>query len=84
MDLKDLEQAHKHSISNKEEIEKSELCGCYFCKKIFKSSEIKEWLKDKNDGTAKCPHCLTDSVIGDASGYLITEELLNKMNKKWF
>lgn len=84
MENQKLEEAHKHSINNKVEIEKSEFCGCYFCKKIFKSSEIKEWLKDKNGETAKCPYCLTDSVIGDASGYLITEELLNKMNKKWF
>ena len=84
MENQKLEEAHKHSMNNKGEIEKSEFCGCYFCKKIFKSSEIKEWLKDKNGETAKCPYCSIDSVIGDASGYLITEELLNKMNKKWF
>ncbi len=84
MDNKLLEFLRKHSKNNKTEIEKSEKCGCYHCKKIFKSSEVKEWVKDKSGDTAKCPHCLIDSVIGDASGYLITEELLNKMNKKWF
>ena len=84
MDLKDLEQTHKHSISNKEEIEKSEFCGCFYCKKIFKSSEIKEWIKDKNGDTAKCPYCLVDAVIGDASGYALTDEFLTQMNKKWF
>ena len=84
MDFKDLEQAHEHSINNKVEIKKSEFCGCYHCKKIFKSTEVKDWLKDKNGDTVKCPYCSIDSVMGDASGYLITEELLNKMNKKWF
>lgn len=84
MNLKDLEQMRNHSINNRNEIEKSESCGCYHCKKIFVSSEVKEWLKDKNGETARCPYCSIDSVIGDASGYLITEEFLNKMNEKWF
>ena len=84
MENQKLDEAHKHSINNKEEIEKSESCGCFYCKKIFKSSEVKEWIKDKNGDTAKCPHCLTDSVIGDASGYALTDEFLTQMNKKWF
>ena len=84
MDNKLLGFAHNHSINNRNEIEKSECCGCYHCKKIFKSSEVKDWVKDENGDTAKCPYCLIDSVIGDASGYLITEEFLNKMNEKCF
>ena len=41
------------------------------------------WIKDKMP-TAVCPNCTVDSVIGDASGYPITKELLDDMNKKWF
>ncbi len=52
MNNKDLEQIYKHSINNREKIEKSEKCGCYHCKKIFKSSEVKEWVKDKSGDTA--------------------------------
>ena len=67
-----------------EEIKNSDICGCFYCKRIFKSVEVKDWVKDKNGDTAKCPYCLTDSVIGDASGYDLNEDFLNKMNKKWF
>jgi hypothetical protein len=44
--------------------------------------EIEEWI-DPNDDTALCPYCDIDSVIGDASGYEITEEFLRKMNDHW-
>ena len=84
MNSEELKQAHSCSKNNKTEIKNSEKCGCYYCKKIFKSSEVKKWLKDKNGETARCPYCSIDSVIGDASGYLITDEFLNKMNEKCF
>lgn len=79
----DYEEVHKHSTNNKIEIENSKTCGCFYCKSIFKSSEITMWIKDKIP-TAICPNCAVDSVIGDASGYPITKKLLDDMNKKWF
>jgi acetone carboxylase gamma subunit len=42
---------------------------------------------DERDGvgqTALCPECGIDSVIGDASGYPITEAFLGKMKTFWF
>lgn len=79
----DLEKAHKHSINNKEEIEKSDTCGCFYCREIFAPSEIKTWINDKK-GTAQCPYCMTDSVMGNASGYPINNEFLTAMHKKYF
>jgi hypothetical protein len=38
----------------------------------------------REEPTALCPYCYTDSVLGDASGYPITEEFLKEMNKRWF
>lgn len=74
--------AHRFSIYNKEIITKSSKCGCFFCIKIFDPNEIEEWI-DPNEDTALCPYCDIDSVLGDASGYEITEEFLRKMNDHW-
>lgn len=78
-----LEEIHKHGINNKAEIEKSDTCGCFFCREMFDPSEIKTWTKDKEE-TAECPYCKVDSVIGNASGYEISKSLLDAMAKKWF
>ena len=78
----DIIEAHKHSSYHRKDLEKSEWCGCFYCLKIFPSSEIDEWTDKGN--TAHCPHCWIDSVIGDVSGYPITKEFLESMHKHWF
>lgn len=76
-------QAHDCSIRNKEQIEKSEKCGCFSCGAIFSPSEITDYAADE-EPTAPCPYCGIDAVIGDASGFPITSKFLNEMNKRWF
>ena len=76
-------QAHDCCFSNKEQIEKSEKCGCFSCCEIFTPSEITDYLPDEPP-TAECPFCHIDSVIGDASGFPITKDFLKKMKKKYF
>ena len=78
----DLREAMGHSMHNKDEIIKSERCGCFYCLAIFSPGEIKEWVDD-ND-TALCPKCGIDSVIGSASGFPITPNFLKKMKEAWF
>lgn len=84
----DVIDAHRFSGSNQEELSKGEKCGCFYCGKIFNSKEISYYLTDDNDcdrgGTAFCPYCEIDSVIGESSGYPITEEFLDAMKKEWF
>lgn len=75
--------AHKYSSNHKNEIKKDSKCGCFYCLKIFSPAEIKDWIKDIS-GTAICPYCGIDSIIGESSGYPITEEFLAKMRKYWF
>ncbi|MCL2462716.1 MAG: cytoplasmic protein [Defluviitaleaceae bacterium] len=75
-------QAHKFSAYNKETLVKDNLCGCFYCLKVFDPKEITWWV-DKNN-TAVCPYCLIDSIIGESSGYPITAEFLLKMKKYWF
>ena len=82
-----LELAHKHSIFNKKEITQSETCGCFYCLKTFKSNEIQLWTdEDHPKGeTAQCPYCDIDSVIGDKSGFPISDNhFLFKMHSFYF
>lgn len=76
-------QAHDCSFRNKEQIEKSETCGCFSCGRIFPSAEVTDYVSDE-EPTALCPYCHIDSVIGDASGFPITGKFLKEMEKRWF
>lgn len=80
----DIIKAHEHSFNNMEVLRESQKCGCFYCLSIFQSDEIHEYIDDKPYGTALCPHCEIDSVIGESSGYPITEEFLSKMKEHWF
>lgn len=83
-----LVEAHKHSSKHREEILKSDLCGCFYCEAIFTPFEIEEWVdEDKNNigQTALCPKCSIDSVIGSKSGFPVNDkEFLKEMHKYWF
>ncbi len=83
----DVIKAHKFSNNNKPELEKDTICGCFACLEIFSPSEIDNWYFYDNDcdnrGTAFCPYCDIDTVIGESSGYPITKEFLRSMNNYW-
>lgn len=74
--------ANEFSMKNKKQLEQSESCGCFGCVKLFKPEEITEYIPGED--TALCPYCGTDAVLGDASGYPITEEFMQKMNDAHF
>ena len=84
----DVIKAHRYANNHKSELEIEQKCGCFCCEEIFSSSEIKEWLVHNNPcdklGTAICPKCDIDSVIGESSGYPITSEFLKEMKDYWF
>lgn len=84
----DLKLGHRFSSNHKPELENDRKCGCFYCLKIFDPAEIDEWIFADNPcdkrGTAICPHCGIDSVIGESSGLPITEEFLREMNEEWF
>ena len=84
----DLQRAHEFCSNNKSELERDQRCGCFYCKKIYRTSEITEWVVADTPidrrGTAICPYCGVDSVIGESSGFSITEQFLSAMNKFWF
>ena len=79
---KDYIKAHKHSINNQEQLNNDKLCGCFFCLMIFPPKKITHWLKA--EGTALCPYCGVDSIIGESSGYELSKESLKRMYDFWF
>jgi hypothetical protein len=74
--------AHAHSSAHRRELEASEQCGCFYCLAVFPPSDVTEWLVE--EGTALCPRCGIDSVLGSASGYPITPKFLIRMRDHWF
>ena len=83
-DKDDILEAHKHSSNHKTKLLKDKKCGCFFCMRIFSPTEITDWIEDESDETALCPHCSIDAIIGESSGFPITEEFLEKMHNQWF
>lgn len=79
----DVEAAHGFSIHNRKQLEKSNMCGCFECVKIFTPSEIEEYIEEEPDDTAICPYCGIDAVIGESSGYPMTEDFMKRMHRRW-
>lgn len=91
--MADLLAAHRHTTNNRAEIEASRVCGCIYCTQMFGPMEIVAWsgldVSSFDDpaqldaGTALCPRCGSESVIGDKSGYRIDQGFLHEMNEAW-
>lgn len=60
---------------------KTALCGCFFCGRIYHPSEIAEWC-DKGL-TAICPRCGIDSVI-DGIQNSLSYDLLEELHREYF
>ena len=72
---------HRHTRANQMELEASEVCGCIACERIYFPSEVVRW---REDGTALCPHCGVDAVVGSASGIPIMPGVLRRAHERWF
>lgn len=83
MDNDDIVLAHRYCTNNKKELQKDKKCGCFYCLKIYNPKKIFNWIMEGN-GTALCPFCGIDSVIGESSGYPIETDFLQKMKEYWF
>lgn len=83
----ELEVAHKHSIFHHAELQKSKVCGCFYCFHVFEPREILDWVDEENvrGATALCPKCGIDSVIGSYSGYPVSDlAFLKAINAYYF
>ena len=79
-----IKKAHQATFKNKESILRSKICGCFSCMKTFPPDEVVFMRETDGQETAGCPYCYTDAVLGDADGFPITTEFLQKMHKEWF
>lgn len=77
----DIKQAYNFSFHNRKSVEKSSQCGCFYCLKIFPSSDVVNYID--NDDTALCPHCKNDSIISDED-IKLHQNLLKQMKNYWF
>jgi hypothetical protein len=78
-----LNAAHRNSSRHKAELLQSDVCGCFYCSETFAPTAITRWLED--EGTALCPRCTVDSVIGSASGFPVADRpFLDAMHERWF
>jgi hypothetical protein len=85
------DRARTHSYLNLEEVKKSVLVGCYYCKRVYAAQELgdSDCLSCREDmviePTVFCKYCGIDSVIGSASGYPVSSSwFLHLMNKCGF
>lgn len=77
--------AHHFCTKNREQLAQSDLCGCFFCLRIYQPDLITDWAYETNgETTAICPFCGIDAVIPSAAGYPLTPEFLEKMKAHWF
>ncbi len=78
---------HAKSFHNRRSVEKSRMCGCFYCLERFEAQEVRQWCSPdenyKEGTTALCPRCGTDSVLADADVKL-TQRLLKSMKIVWF
>lgn len=86
-----LKKAHSHSLHNKDEVDRSTLCGCFYCEKTFRPDEVKGTTDKKGrkgfvppHQTVLCPFCGIDAVLGSESGHPLTQDFLGEMRRYWF
>lgn len=77
-----VKRLHAYSSNNKDLIEKSEYCYCFFCKKKIESNQIVRYLE--NEDTALCPYCGVDSIIPDCVDVVIDDKTIDNMYNYWF
>lgn len=73
MNIKDFS---KLSQWNRADIQDDTPCGCYFCLRICKGSEIDEWIDAET--TALCPHCGIDAIVANVTDEAILAEALEE------
>ncbi len=82
MNQKSIEQAIKYATSNERALSNSDMAGCYYCKNIYPSNEVTDFLETER--TALCPRCGIDSVIPSNSPIKLSPKNLSELNKYWF
>jgi hypothetical protein len=79
-----VENLQDYVTGNRSQIASSEFCVCMDCRERFPPESI-EWFLNEGDGTAVCPKCGNDAVVGDAYGLPISDPaFLDAVHRRWF
>ena len=84
-----IDKAHKATIYNEKDIMDSTICKCFYCGYQFNPHEEKDlvwWDENSPKGkTLGCPKCGIDVVIGEASGFPVTDKkFILACTEEWF
>lgn len=87
-----LKAAHSHTIFHRSEILRSATCTCFYCGYRFNPracAQSLEWTDTRNrhgnEPTLLCPRCGIDCVIGDTSGYPVSDPaFIAEFTRYWF
>lgn len=82
--FEDILDAHHKSGTLKDYVKDSQICGCFYCEKIYRTKEAIQNVESWAPEHMICPFCGIDAVLCDTSGYPITLEFLHKMKLFWF
>ncbi|MES1954185.1 hypothetical protein SAHY_06373 [Salinisphaera hydrothermalis EPR70] len=77
-----MHRLHAMSTQHREQILRSRVLGCFVCVTRFEVSAVDTWWDPDDHGigqTATCPYCGLDTVIGDAMGVELTDDLLSAL-----
>lgn len=80
---------YSYVFENRKLLKRYKKCTCIYCGANYPYTEIKSWVKDKDELTAICPKCGIDSVVptsvkNKVDDYTLTEELREKVKKLYF
>ena len=79
IELDRLIAAHRYCTDNRGQLD----AGCFYCLETFSPWEITEWIWE--DGTAVCPKCGIDAVLGSQTELPVTDPAcLKAMRQHWF
>jgi hypothetical protein len=92
--MNELLAAYHYLSKNWVHIQGSTNCGCCSCLETFAPDAIIAWtgldMSNFNDPaaansqTAMCPRCGSESVLGDKTGFPVSQNFLVRMNEAWF
>ncbi len=84
-----IDEAHRLTIFHEEHILRSSRCTCFYCGYQFdpqREQDLVWWDEESPKGrTLTCPKCGIDCILGDASGYPITDKRFIRLaTEMWF
>ncbi|MFC6997720.1 hypothetical protein [Rufibacter roseus] len=84
-----IKDAHRKSYNNLMQVKASSTCCCFACLEVFTLSDFPDgWLGEEDpekEQTVQCPYCGMDSVLGDSSGFPVSDKgFVETMNEIYF